>query len=382
MFVGSRLDESTRRAANIKKLASEEGELFGINPTFPEIKMVYPVKFIATTDLWTYLMSNERLPWGLLSQELFDMYSNGEECPIMASDLKATKGCGSTNSRNGCWTCLYAGAKDKMLQTLIDSGETEVEYLADWKAFLYNLNFDVRYREPFRKKVFKQAENVFDGFADLFSDDVSMENLFDMFSDDPYAPGGYTFEFRLMLLQKLLYTQSKVGYTLIEQDEIDAIVSEWRAEGYHLSDDMITPINHVYDGELILNQKGKVNVPKTNVKHPYFFVEIPIRELQSDLVKYIKDRQRETSRSYHCLIKGDEGYLPLREGISLQANVLTIVVCEKDVQSEVEAYLRAYQWFYLDTRNSIYAPHEQIKKAANVLMLEALKEGVSSREIV
>lgn len=114
MFVGSRLDESARRAANIKKLASDEGELFGINPTFKEIKMVYPIKFVATTDLWTYLMSNERLPWGLLSQELFDMYSSGEECPIMARDLKATKGCGSTNSRNGCWTCLYAGAKDKM----------------------------------------------------------------------------------------------------------------------------------------------------------------------------------------------------------------------------------------------------------------------------
>lgn len=267
------------------------------------------------------------------------------------------------------------------LQTLIDSGESEVEYLADWKAFLYNLNFDVRYREPFRKKVFKQADTVFNGFVDLFSDDISMENLFDMFSDDPYAPGGYTFEFRLILLQKLLYTQQKVGYTLIEQDELDAIVNEWREEGYHVTEDMITPVNHVYDGELILNQKGKVNVKKTNVQHPYYFVEIPIRDLQSDLVKYIKARQRETNRSYHCLLKGDDGYLPLKEGLSLQANILTVIVCEKGIQSEAEASLRAFQWFYLDTRNSLYAPHEQIKKAANVLMLEALKEGANSRAV-
>ena len=379
MFVGSRLDESTRRAANIKKLSSAEGELFGINPTFKEVKMVYPVKFISTADLWTYLTAKESLPWGLPSQELFDMYSNGEECPIMASDLKATKGCGSTNSRNGCWTCLYAGAKDKMLETLIDSGEQEVRYLSEWKAYLYNLNFDVRYREPFRKKVFKQAESIFDGGWDLFSGDVAMENFFDLFNGDDYAPGGYTFEFRLMLLQKLLYAQKMVGYELIEQAEIDAIVREWQLEGYRVTKDMLVPINHKYDGELILNQRGKVNESKTTVQHPYYFIDLPIRELQSDLVKYIKERQRETWRGYHCLLKGDGGYLPIREDFSIQANIITIVVCEKGVQNEAEAYLRAYQWFYLDTHGAEFAPSSQVKKAANVLLLEALKEGINHK---
>ncbi|NGY88612.1 phosphoadenosine phosphosulfate reductase family protein [Bacillus megaterium] len=202
MMLGSRLDESSKRAKSIEKYSSEE-MYFGWNPDFNNVKMCYPIKKVITTDLWAYIMAEEKLPWGLPTAELYAMYSDGTECPMTKTELASEKGCGSTNSRNGCWVCLYSGSNDKMLETLISSGQTEVKYLADWKRFLYDVTFDIRYRESLRrievkqnnKKLVQSRFETLDMFNFLEDDPIVYRyNQYKLGGKEEYEPGGFTIE--------------------------------------------------------------------------------------------------------------------------------------------------------------------------------------------
>jgi len=350
MMLGSRLDESSKRAKSIEKYASEDEVYFGWNPDFHNVKMCYPIKKILTPDLWAYITLEEKLPWGLPTGELFAMYSDGTECPMTKTELTSENGCGSTNSRNGCWVCLFSGSTDKMLETLIASGHSEVRHLADFKRLLYDVTYDIRYREPFKrlevkqngKKLFQSKFETLDMF-NLLEDDpiINRYNEYKMGEKDQYEPGGFTIELRLILLQQLLYTQGMVGYDLIDKEELYAILDNWEAEGYSIPLEEIKPVNHQYDGELVFAKDGEINYEKTVNKNQTFFVDVHLRYNEMDLIELIKERQRATNKSFYCFFKSQD-----LKNHHIAYHTLTIVVCKEEIVTQTDAENLVYNWLF------------------------------------
>ncbi|MGN5650708.1 phosphoadenosine phosphosulfate reductase domain-containing protein [Bacillus sp. Brlt_9] len=383
MLLGSRLDESAKRARSINKYSFDENDLFAVNPDFDNVKMFYPIKFVKTSDLWAYITSEEYLPWGLKSMELFDMYSDGSgECPMTREELTETKGCGSTNSRNGCWVCLYAGRNDKMLETLASSGHTEVEYLSEWKAFLYDVTYDVRYREPLRRlEVNRNNKKLNKGAAelDLFSEGWLNEDFqyyydYEKAEKTHYEPGGFTFELRLMLLQKLLYAQEKVGYSLIEDAELNAILDTWIQEGYSFTFTDILPVNHQYDGQVVLKPDGTINVKETKNKQPVFFVSYEFKFGETRLIEYFKERQQETGKSFYCFFDNKD-----YEKYKVVYNVLNFVVCDKNVNTQQEANMLVFRWLYQNGPKQEMTK-KTFKASLDMLMRKNIEEAILYKE--
>lgn len=383
MLLGSRLDESAKRARSINKYSFDENDLFAVNPDFDNVKMFYPIKFVKTSDLWAYITSEEYLPWGLKSMELFDMYSDGSgECPMTREELTETKGCGSTNSRNGCWVCLYAGRNDKMLETLASSGHTEVEYLSEWKAFLYDVTYDVRYREPLRRlEVNRNNKKLNKGAAelDLFSEGWLNEDFqyyydYEKAEKTHYEPGGFTFELRLMLLQKLLYAQEKVGYSLIEDAELNAILDTWIQEGYSFTFTDILPVNHQYDGQVVLKPDGTINVKETKNKQPVFFVTYEFKFGETRLIEYFKERQQETGKSFYCFFDNKD-----YEKYKVVYNVLNFVVCDKNVNTQQEANMLVFHWLYQNGPKQEMTK-KTFKASLDMLMRKNIEEAILYKE--
>lgn len=387
MLVGSRLDESVKRANSIKKYSDKEQELFGRNPDYHNVKMCYPIKYVKTSDLWAYIMAEQELPWGLPTSELFDMYSDGSgECPMTQDELTKAKGCGSTNSRNGCWVCLYAGRNDKMLETLISSGQTEVKYLAEWKAFLYDVTYDVRYREPLRRREVeennKKVELTTFENEDLFSllpeDKIENDYLnFERAKKTEYVPGGFTFEMRLMLLQKLLYTQKKVGYELLEKEELNAILKNWEEEGYEFSEDDIRDYNHQYDGAVVLNKDGSINKKETKNDQSVFRVRQRINLGKTELINFIKERQKLTGKSYYCFFDNKD-----IKNTKFAFNFLTFIVCKEGINSKMDAKNEIFKWLYYKKKTDRVNKFtkESMKLAIDSLLLKDLDQGIELRE--
>ncbi|WP_456363649.1 phosphoadenosine phosphosulfate reductase domain-containing protein [Priestia aryabhattai] len=372
MLVGSRLAESTKRANSIKKYSDENEDLFGYNPDYNNVKMCYPIKYIETEDLWNYVMSEIKLPWGLPTSELLEMYSDGSgECPMTKDELLKANGCGSSNSRNGCWVCLYAGRSDKMLETLISSGETEVRYLADFKAYLYDVTNDVRYREPLkRKEIIQNKKRILekDDIEDnLFSLDPESERehkfyKFERVDKTDYVPGGFTIELRIKLYQKLLYAEKMIGYPLIDEEEREAILRNWEEEGYIVTEKDLVPINHQYDGQVVLKKDGTLNTKETKNKQPVFLVKKEIALESSKLITFLKERQIKTNKSYFCFFN----YNDLTD-IKIAYNYLTFVVCDEGVNTEAEAYKAISKWLYFEDNNSLTAESAQILNKSLIL---------------
>ncbi|MDU9694092.1 phosphoadenosine phosphosulfate reductase family protein [Priestia aryabhattai] len=359
MMLGSRLDESSKRAKSIEKYSSEE-MYFGWNPDFNNVKMCYPIKKVITTDLWAYIMAEEKLPWGLPTAELYAMYSDGTECPMTKTELASEKGCGSTNSRNGCWVCLYSGSNDKMLETLISSGQTEVKYLADWKRFLYDVTFDIRYRESLRrievkqnnKKLVQSRFETLDMFNFLEDDPIVYRyNQYKLGGKEEYEPGGFTIELRLILLQKLLYTQEMAGYELISNEELFAILDNWKEEGYLIPEEEIKPVNHQYDGALVFAKDGEINYKETTNSNDTFFVEVHLRYNEMDIKELIKERQRATGKSFYCFFKNQD-----LKNHHVAYHTLTIVVCKEEITTQTDAENHIYNWLFGKDVNHLSKP--------------------------
>jgi len=249
--------------------------------------------------------------------------------------------------------------------------DPSVKYLADWKAFLYDVTFDVRYREPLRKDVVKKAmlklseqQAIPQTLMDLVEEDEEMRKYksFDRAMQDQYKPGGYTFELRLMLLQKLLYVQEKVGYTLIEQEEIDAILSYWEAEGWLFTEEDIIPMNHQYDGALVLNTNGRVNKKETTNPNNEFLIDIEMSIGEAEMIKYHKERQRATGKSYFCFFKHKEN-----EEKKFVYNYMQFIVCKEGIRTEGEAQQEVFNWLF--GSNNGFTP---FNSRENLMMLDMI----------
>lgn len=159
ILIGTRSDESSSRAASIKK-HEIKGERLRAHP-LPNARAYAPIKDMTTDEVWTYL-SMTRNPWtGDRNQELQTLYLNGSggDCPIVM-DIK-TPSCG--NSRFGCWVCTVV-KRDRSMEALIDNGELWMKPLMEIRDFLYKTidrdreDYDaVEYRMPMRRN---RAEGI------------------------------------------------------------------------------------------------------------------------------------------------------------------------------------------------------------------------------
>lgn len=350
LIIGTRLDESTARAQSIKKF--EVSEFFSRHHSFEKVRVYSPVKYITTFDLWIYLENFEKVfPWGEVVSNLKRLYENGKECPIVRS--ASDKSCGG--NRNGCWTCLMGGRKDAMLETLSSQGYKDADYLAEYKSFLYDVSFDIRYREPLRRKDYKAHLNAYQEQQayvpiSLFEELDEQNHYYTSYKraykgDDKgeYRPGGFTFSVRKILMEKLLYTQKMVGYTLIEEDEIHEILDAWNEDGYFIERQDLKPINHQYDGALVFNPDWTINRKETENKNPVFYVEHKFKYGSDELISYIKERQLFMKEQIFCYFDHDD-----YENDGLVWNKAVFVVCKEGIQSQEQANEYVSYWLYIE----------------------------------
>ncbi|MCX7570374.1 phosphoadenosine phosphosulfate reductase family protein [Tumebacillus sp. DT12] len=117
LFLGSRDEESARRARTIKKYAEERDSRFGYSPYQKGIRFYTPIRDWDADELWEFLQAP--FLWGS-SIELRMIYREGTgECGIL-NPYGATKGRHACGTRFGCWICLPITV-DKSLDNMSDS---------------------------------------------------------------------------------------------------------------------------------------------------------------------------------------------------------------------------------------------------------------------
>ncbi len=165
-----------------------------------------PIVDLSTDDVWEVLGSFDA-PWGGSHAALFALYreAEGGECPVVLSSDEAP-GCGTPNSRFGCWTCTVV-EKDRSLQGFIDSGHHQYLPLIQFRDWLKSIRND-----PARRQVLRRNGQLTFGV------------------DGKHIPGPFTVKARMQILERLLETQCAFGETLISKDEIDLIHQIWANE--------------------------------------------------------------------------------------------------------------------------------------------------------
>ncbi|MEF3304268.1 hypothetical protein [Paenibacillus sp. GYB003] len=335
MLLGVRLDESISRAASIRKHQRSYESKMARHNSSPHIMVYHPIKFVRTNELWESLLKIRILPWGVRSSELYRMYKDSTgECPLTAEGNPA-KSCGG--GRMGCYVCLVAGKEDKMLQHLVESGDKSMELLLDWKKLLYDMRIDIRYREPLRKQEYRKYEQLLD-----YNEKMSMlENLdegeyflFQRAKEWKFQPGPISIEGRKLLLRKLLYIQEKSGYQLIDREELEAIVSCWTEEGYHVQEDEFCPLDWEYDGPVCVHPEGRLNVKKTTNPNPIFVVWREFLFGQDEIIAMLKKRSLETGTQYFYSMS----YIDYPEHYhfkdNMVYNIVQFIVCKPGIHSQ------------------------------------------------
>ena len=198
ILLGTRSDESSSRAASIKKHEVKGQRLR--KHLLPNVFVYAPIKDVTTNEVWQYL-NQVTPPWGGTHKELVTLYRNANagDCPLVIDDT--TPSCG--NSRFGCWTCTVVN-KDKSMEGLIDNGEEWMQPLADIRNFLIETRDNPeKYRQRERR-------------------DGSVHERF---------WGPYTFETRVEILKRILKAQKSIeaseGIELITHQEMVLIQYYW-----------------------------------------------------------------------------------------------------------------------------------------------------------
>ncbi len=198
ILLGTRSDESSNRAASIKKHEIKGQRLR--KHLLPNVFVYAPIKDVTTNEVWQYL-NQVPPPWGGTHKELVTLYRNANagDCPLVIDDT--TPSCG--NSRFGCWTCTVVN-KDKSMDGLIDNGEEWMQPLADIRNFLIETRDNPeKYRQRERR-------------------DGSVHERF---------WGPYTFETRVEILKRILKAQKLIeaseGIELITHQEMVLIQYYW-----------------------------------------------------------------------------------------------------------------------------------------------------------
>lgn len=198
ILLGTRRDESSNRAASIKKHEIKGQRLR--KHQLPNAYVYAPIKDVTTNELWQYL-NQVPPPWGGTHKELVTLYRNANsgDCPLVIDE--STPSCG--NSRFGCWVCTVVN-KDKSMEGLIENGEDWMLPLSEIRDFLVETRDNPeKYRER-RRRNGQIHERYW---------------------------GPYSFETRVEILKRVLQAQKSIaeseGVELITHQEMVLIQYHW-----------------------------------------------------------------------------------------------------------------------------------------------------------
>jgi len=196
ILLGTRKAESTNRAHSMKQHERKGQRLR--RHTLPGAFVYAPIADLSDNEIWMYLLQSPN-PWGADNRKLFTLYRNasGGECPLVIDT--STPSCG--NSRFGCWTCTVVD-EDKSMEGLIDTGETWMEPMLNFRDWLKKIRDDESMRSKYRR-------NLADGI------------------------GPFTREARAEILERLLIVQEATQINLISEEELSAIQLIWHHDFYN-----------------------------------------------------------------------------------------------------------------------------------------------------
>ena len=206
VVLGVRRTESIRRMMTIGKYENMRGSNLNEHSSITGALIFRPIVELSTDDVWEILGSFSA-PWGGTHQKLFQLYrdADGGECPVVLSKDEAP-GCGTPNSRFGCWTCTVV-EKDKSLQGFIDSGQHIYKPLVAFRDWLVQIRNDPNRRSAIRRN-------------GRLTFDVTGKHI----------PGPFTIQARREILERLLEVQAEFGGTLITNEELDLIHKTWSTD--------------------------------------------------------------------------------------------------------------------------------------------------------
>lgn len=206
VVLGVRRSESIRRMMTVDKYENDRGSNLNEHSSITGAYIFRPIVDLTTDDVWEILGSFPA-PWGGTHQKLFQLYRDAEggECPVVLSKDEAP-GCGTKNSRFGCWTCTVV-EKDKSLQGFIDSGQHAYKPLVAFRDWLV----DIRNDQTRRSAIRRNGRLTFD-------------------LSGKHIPGPFTIQARQEILERLLIVQAEFGAQLITNEEIDLIYKIWAAD--------------------------------------------------------------------------------------------------------------------------------------------------------
>ncbi|TAK72454.1 MAG: DNA phosphorothioation system sulfurtransferase DndC [Betaproteobacteria bacterium] len=209
VVLGVRLDESDSRRNSINKFQNLAGSNLTPHSELPGAFIYRPIVHLTLDDVWEVL-GRCQPPWGGTHRDLIQLYRDAEggECPVVLSKDEAP-GCGTSNSRFGCWTCTVVD-KDKSLQGFVDSGNHHFSALIEFRVWLKGIRNDPRYRSVERRN----GEIRFNARGEQIQ----------------HVPGPFTIQARKMILDRLLAAQTEYGEPLISHDEIQQIHAIWAEE--------------------------------------------------------------------------------------------------------------------------------------------------------
>lgn len=201
LLLGVRRTESSTRAASVARY--DNGERLNRHNDLLNCMVYRPIVELSTDEVWEYLAFTPP-PWGGTHGALIKLYmdAGAAECPTVLSQDDAP-GCGTSNSRFGCWTCTVVD-KDKSLMGFVEAGYGEFTPLVEFRDWLATIRNDPDRRLARRRN----------GKLTITSDGV-------------FIPGPFTLETRQELLDRVLALQDEMKSKLIEDAEVVRIREIW-----------------------------------------------------------------------------------------------------------------------------------------------------------
>jgi DNA sulfur modification protein DndC len=250
VVLGVRKDESINRERVINEHKIGTSKL-AKHSTLPGALVFSPIENWKVEDVWNYLLSYES-PWGGSNLELFEMYkkANADDPPVVLGSFGKVGAKSGGNSRFGCWVCTVV-KKEKSLSSLIESGERWLLPLQRFRELL------VKTQNPDEKHKYRDYKRR-DGSV-YFVKSSSGNGI------KRLGRGPYKFEFRKVLLRKLLEAEKEINQnnpynkeiSLITYEELLEIRKIWKLEEGDWEDSVSKIYKEVYGQEFHLPQEDE-----------------------------------------------------------------------------------------------------------------------------
>jgi len=193
VLLGVRNNESHERNRIIHKYKSRNK--YYLKQANNHLTMLFtPIIEYSVSDVWELLFKD--LGINIINTKLLNsLYkaANGEyDIQDDTIDILGQKG------RFGCWTCTVI-RKDRAISSMINKGFPQLKPLLEYRNWLYN----IKDKHEFRCKKRRNGDK---------------------------GPGPFTIEGRKAILKRLIDTQRKSGYKLIDKTEIEKIKMIWEID--------------------------------------------------------------------------------------------------------------------------------------------------------